>query len=438
MANADKNIDVDQAAIERYLQGRMSAAEMHRFELAMLDDPFLADAVEGLKYSNQQLSANHLQALENEISKTASEEKKAAVILLHRNYWWRVAAGIMVIAGAGVITYKALQPVPTDNNLAQGTVPTTKQEDTATAILAPPVQNQTGIADIVPEKQTSIPKVSVPEKAAKQNPVVAENDNKLIAAVESPKVDAANNDDAKESKAEDIANRSAEKDATRGRSVENISNNNVYQQNATNKPMVASGPTEPDTRNYRGRVTRSNGEPVVAAIVKSNNNSTAITDEEGNFDIKAKGDTASITVEGIGIAKANAVLKSNSANNIVVKDADLTLSEVVVVGYGNSKKQEATTATKSVRGKIATSVGGMDAFNQYATNAFKAAIDSSKYATAEVQLNFIIGRNGKPSNIVVVKSTDSALDKAAIKVLENGPKWNGNISQQASVVIKCN
>ncbi len=37
------------ADIQRYLQGKMSAAEMHAIEKAALDDPFLADALEGYR-----------------------------------------------------------------------------------------------------------------------------------------------------------------------------------------------------------------------------------------------------------------------------------------------------------------------------------------------------------------------------------------------------
>ena len=35
------------ADIQRYVQGKLSAAEMHAMEKAALDDPFLADAMEG-------------------------------------------------------------------------------------------------------------------------------------------------------------------------------------------------------------------------------------------------------------------------------------------------------------------------------------------------------------------------------------------------------
>jgi hypothetical protein len=37
------------ADLQRYVQGKLSAREMHAMEKAALDDPFLADAMEGMQ-----------------------------------------------------------------------------------------------------------------------------------------------------------------------------------------------------------------------------------------------------------------------------------------------------------------------------------------------------------------------------------------------------
>jgi hypothetical protein len=38
--------------IERYYTGKMSSLEMHQLEKAAMEDPFLADALEGYSYTN--------------------------------------------------------------------------------------------------------------------------------------------------------------------------------------------------------------------------------------------------------------------------------------------------------------------------------------------------------------------------------------------------
>ncbi|HLI93027.1 MAG TPA: hypothetical protein VKU83_05445, partial [Puia sp.] len=47
--------------IQKYLRGEMSAAEMHTLERAALEDPFLADAIEGLAFHGGQVSDSGLQ-----------------------------------------------------------------------------------------------------------------------------------------------------------------------------------------------------------------------------------------------------------------------------------------------------------------------------------------------------------------------------------------
>ena len=46
----EKNIiNYTAADIQKYWNGKLSAAEMHAMEKAAMDDPFLADALEGYK-----------------------------------------------------------------------------------------------------------------------------------------------------------------------------------------------------------------------------------------------------------------------------------------------------------------------------------------------------------------------------------------------------
>ena len=42
-----ENFQYSAQDIQRYLKGQMSPEEMHAIETAALDDPFLADAIEG-------------------------------------------------------------------------------------------------------------------------------------------------------------------------------------------------------------------------------------------------------------------------------------------------------------------------------------------------------------------------------------------------------
>ena len=66
--NEEKNISYSAADIARYHKGQMTAKEMHALEKAALDDPFLADAIEG--YATVPVNAeNDIDLLEKNLDK---------------------------------------------------------------------------------------------------------------------------------------------------------------------------------------------------------------------------------------------------------------------------------------------------------------------------------------------------------------------------------
>jgi len=100
----------NQDDIRRYVEGKMSAAEMHGIEKAALDDPFLADAIDGFTTAIQHsgssevvISRERLQEEFNERIKK-SERKQTPVINIK---WWQAAAAAAIIITAGVLGYQS-------------------------------------------------------------------------------------------------------------------------------------------------------------------------------------------------------------------------------------------------------------------------------------------------------------------------------------------
>ena len=84
----------------------MDAAEMHAMEKAALEDPFLADAIEGFdstkkEYDNDAIN-NDLIQLRNQIAEKANTGKVRAIASFR---WWRVAAAAIVLIVFGAVTY---------------------------------------------------------------------------------------------------------------------------------------------------------------------------------------------------------------------------------------------------------------------------------------------------------------------------------------------
>ncbi len=86
--------------IRQYLEGRMTHAEMHALEKAALDDPFLAEAIEGyesIPADNWQPQLDTLHTTFAQPARTAPA--KVISIGKPRINWFRYAAAIFIIAG---------------------------------------------------------------------------------------------------------------------------------------------------------------------------------------------------------------------------------------------------------------------------------------------------------------------------------------------------
>ncbi|MGH2565521.1 MAG: hypothetical protein ACRDE5_13480, partial [Ginsengibacter sp.] len=93
--------------IEKYHKGLLSSKERYALEKAALDDPFLADALEGYATAGVNVSEDIA-----ELNKRLSEKTESSKVipLAGRENssftWWRVAAAVILIAGAGFLVYQ--------------------------------------------------------------------------------------------------------------------------------------------------------------------------------------------------------------------------------------------------------------------------------------------------------------------------------------------
>jgi TonB-dependent starch-binding outer membrane protein SusC len=97
-----------------------------------------------------------------------------------------------------------------------------------------------------------------------------------------------------------------------------------------------------------GMVTSEDGRPLDGAsvIVKGSSNGTT-TDAEGKFSLTVAPD-AILTVSYVGYEPAEIAVNNKTAISIQLKPAFVAADQVVVVGYGTSKKNTLTTAVSSV------------------------------------------------------------------------------------------
>ena len=93
--------DFTAADIEKYWGGKLSPAEMHAMEKAAMDDPFLADALEGYRHTAS--PTQDLEKLQKKFDKRTAAVAPVISLQRKRYSWLKVAAAIIIICGIGLI-----------------------------------------------------------------------------------------------------------------------------------------------------------------------------------------------------------------------------------------------------------------------------------------------------------------------------------------------
>src|ERR1700761_5964768 len=99
--------------IQKYLKGELSAREMHELERAALEDPFLADALDGYTV-HETLQTNStveedLAELRQRLAEKNRDSKSVPLLETHkqpiRRLDYRVAAAVILVIGIGLTTW---------------------------------------------------------------------------------------------------------------------------------------------------------------------------------------------------------------------------------------------------------------------------------------------------------------------------------------------
>lgn len=108
------------------------------------------------------------------------------------------------------------------------------------------------------------------------------------------------------------------------------------------------------TRQISGKVTApgdNQGLPGVNIIVQGTTKGTS-TDAQGNFTIGLSPGETTLSFSFIGYKTQSINVDNRTTVNVVLEPDEVTLEEVVVVGYGIQKKSDVTGATATVKGDV--------------------------------------------------------------------------------------
>lgn len=162
-------------------------------------------------------------------------------------------------------------------------------------------------------------------------------------------------------------------------------------------------------KTIKGRVTNTTGEPVVATVTEFGTTNGMITDAEGNFTLQV-GSNAILEVSSMGYEKRQIKTKSRTEFlNIVLEEDVQLLDEMVVIGYGTTKRSEFTGAANVV---------DMDAIRKIPIKTFAEGLAGR---AAGVQVYSEDGQPGAESNIIIRGASSMTQSNQPLYVIDGVP-----------------
>ncbi len=428
-----KSISYSFEDIKRYRQGLMSRDEMHAFEKASMEDPFLSDALEGYMEADMHVADEHLNNISDRVQQKEEKKEQAVVVSMPKRGFamWRVAAMVIVIAGAGLITYKILDKDKIDTGTNPGTI--AKVEPTETKPTEVP--QSSNISD-----SSSFASPATKESAKSENTTSSnwsEADAKK-SAEQKQSTAALRADDLKEE---------AIKDEIAVRSEKKNNSNAKLEEVRPAAPAKDADPTDVGKRmeansnlranEIRGTIVTPSNTPLANTRFKVDNQKRAFTtDRQGNFVVVAEDSVVNATITSGYYANTTVQLRANTNNSINIGTITMKPDEefektVAIVGLGSKKMR----VTDSASNKPAN---GWDSFQDYVAKALGRKLDSTEYdSDNSTEIEFFVDTNGKPRDIKIVTSTDAdeGRTKEIVEAVKKGPKWV-NKNQKTRLLIR--
>ncbi len=465
MANNNNIKNFTAADIEKYHTGLLSSKERHDLEKAALDDPFLADALEGYVVAGENASAD-MAELQQRLAAKVEGAKVIPMNAAPKNSFrtLRAAALIAFVAGASFLIYQF------GFNKKQGEIAqagTTKKEDgksTDSSVKA--TNNQTGTTSTpVSEVKTDGPapgvttnetpaaitnKETKPGNGGTGNIVTPAETSKIaddisvskttetLPIVTAPAKGADEKTDSykvnpaspqkKEIAREEVKNRAInqelDKDVAADQAAKQQNNRNATASRKSNEQNYSR---DQSTNIFRGRVTDAdnNGVPFANVTNVQDNNAGTYTDARGYFNLTYPDTVLNVQVRSIGFENTNTQLRNTvPTNQVILPDDRKSLSEVVL----SNQKPNATARSRNSNMKLEEPepADGWENYDTYLVNNLNLPEDlksRQNNAGSAVEISFEVDKNGEPANIKIEKSLCAKCDKEAIRLVKEGPKW---------------
>ena len=400
-----------------YIRGLRKGKEAHRLEKESMQDPFLADAMDGYN----QVEGNHEQRIEKlrmQVSAHSAKKKSTYAIT------WSIAACLII--GFGISSYFLfLKKSMTDEVfIAEESVSIKLAEPAAPPTPAIPA---TPTVPATPQKEIALATTKVKTDSTPISEITARQADKkdMIAEIQTT-----SQPQGAPVAAVPMMEEVSEETAALQEVVATI---DTFESESDKKMKLAKVATIlPQNNMIKGRVTDGKGEPLIgASVTYKGTNIGTITNMNGEFSLVKKDDKKRLTAEYIGYDPVEIQVDTSRTMLIAMNENKQALNEVVVVGYGAKKNKKSTTTGNVVTVKEQAKkeitpqpVIGKRSYQKYLKEHLVRPTDEKcAQVKGKVVLTFLINKEGRPFYIKVKESLCESADKEAIRLIQEGPDW---------------
>ena len=400
-----------------YIRGLRKGKEAHRLEKESMQDPFLADAMDGYN----QVEGNHEQRIEKlrmQVSAHSAKKKSTYAIT------WSIAACLII--GFGISSYFLfLKKSMTDEVfIAEESVSIKLAEPAAPPTPAIPA---TPTVPATPQKEIALATTKVKTDSTPISEITARQADKkdMIAEIQTT-----SQPQGAPVAAVPMMEEVSEETAALQEVVATI---DTFESESDKKMKMAKVATIlPQNNMIKGRVTDEKGEPLIgASVTYKGTNIGTITNMNGEFSLVKKDDKKRLTAEYIGYDPVEIQVDTSRTMLIAMNENKQALNEVVVVGYGAKKNKKSTTLGSDAKVKEQTEkeitlqpVIGKRSYQKYLKEHLVRPTDEKcAQVKGKVVLTFLINKEGRPFYIKVKESLCESADKEAIRLIQEGPDW---------------
>lgn len=434
------------ADIQRYLKGEMSAEEMHAIETAALDDPFLADAIEGFEAmigrGNEEAAELELRRLNKKFNERVRQPAK--VVSITHSRWWQISAAAVIFIIIGFALYNNRMKEEAQSKLA-----VTQKQPADSSALAEAEKDRASISSALSDTQNKQEKKTAASRPAPtdshKRPALIDDNTSNEAYRQSQKPATAVAEKAID-KNEDVGRlRTFDQEKEKERSekpaiVDHVPAKREIADESTVGTEALARRTKQlagQLNNFSGRVVDTANKPLVNASVQVLQNKTnVLTDETGKFSFATKDSVVDVQVGLLGFEPRNFRLQNDAiTNNLVLEPSNRNMNEVVVTAYGSKRKKDASKVTAKVQNAV-PEIGWIE-YEKYLEQNKKPPA-GNPLMKGEVVVSFEVKKGGVLSDLKIEKSLSQDYDKEAIRLVREGPSWkllNGR-KTRITVIVK--